>query len=83
MSKSDRGRFSAKRKRETVLRRAETVAELERRAFELGASDIFKVTKREETLAKERKAEINARAEIAGLDALLRSVTAEWVPPSS
>ncbi len=64
-----------------AVARAVEVAELERRAFQLGASDIFKVTKREETLAKERKAEIEARNEIARLDAWLRTVTAEWPAP--
>lgn len=65
--------------------RAETVAELERRAFQLGASDIFKVTKREETLAKEKKAEIQARADVARLDAWLTTATAAWPggPPPS
>ena len=66
-----------------AVERAEKVAELERRAFQLGSSDIFKVTKREETLAKEQKAEINARAEIARIDAYLRSVTADWTTPGS
>jgi len=60
---------------------AREVAHLETRALELGASDIFKVTKREETLAKERKAEIDARAEVARIDALLQTATASWSAP--
>jgi len=40
---------------------AREVAELERRSFDLGNSDIFKLNKREETVAKMTKAEIEAR----------------------
>jgi len=67
----------------SAVQRAEQVAELERRALELGSSDIFKVTKREETLAKEKKAEIDARAKVAGIDAYLRTVTADWGAPGA
>jgi hypothetical protein len=54
------------------------VARLEGRAFALGSSDLFKLTKREETAAKERKAEIEARMELALTEARLRTLTAAW-----
>ncbi len=57
---------------------AARVATLERRAFELGASDIFKLNKREETLAKARKDLIEARLQWHLADAALRTATARW-----
>ncbi len=67
----------------TAVQHAARVAELERRAFDLGSSDIFKVTKREETLAKEQKAEVEARMDVAMLDASIRAVTATWDLPNT
>ncbi len=61
-----------------AVRAAEEVARLEGRAFALGSSDLFKLTKREETAAKERKAEIEARMELALTEARLRTLTAAW-----
>lgn len=61
-----------------AMTQASRVADMERRAFQLGASDIFKVTKREETVAKARKAEIEARLAVAMTDAALTTMAAAW-----
>ncbi len=57
---------------------AAEVARREREALALGASDVFRVNKREETLAKARKAEIEARlaAELWAL--ALRTAVGGW-----
>lgn len=67
---------------------AAQVAELEREAFQLGSSDIFRVNKREETLAKARKAEIEARLAAHMWEVELRTAVGGWsrggaVPGSS
>jgi outer membrane protein, heavy metal efflux system len=58
--------------------RAQEVARLERRAFELGGSDVFRLTKREEALAKARKTRIEAHLEYRMAEAALRTATAAW-----
>lgn len=64
--------------RQESAEQAATVAAMERTAFSLGSSDVFRLTKREETLAKARKAEIEALL-AAGLgEATLRTVSGGW-----
>jgi outer membrane protein TolC len=57
---------------------AAEVARLERRAFELGNSDVFRLTKREEALAKARKTRIEAHLEYRLAESALRTATADW-----
>ncbi len=57
---------------------AREVAELERRSFELGSSDIFKLNKREETAAKVSKAEIEARLDYHLAEAALKAALGQW-----
>jgi len=58
---------------------AEAVLELEQRAYELGASDLFQLTQREVTLARERSGEITAWLALVAADARLRTATATWM----
>ena len=57
---------------------AAEVTRLERRAFELGNSDVFRLTKREEALAKARKTRIEAHLEYRLAESALRTATADW-----
>lgn len=57
---------------------AAEVVRLELRSFELGTSDIFRLTKREEALAKARKARIEAHLEYRLAATALRTEMADW-----
>ena len=63
---------------EAGAEQAAEVARLERRAFGLGSSDVFRLTKREEALAKARKTRIEAHLEYRLAEAALRTATADW-----